>query len=164
MFNWLQKKKEKEKEDTLPVIVEVPRNPVDCVQPFEHSALSKIRELQTERDNINSELEELNNAKLMPETPEFNKYVKHLAEHMSNNFCLEVVYRWRSCENANWEKYSLHLLEESLRHCSYEVDFAKIACEIIEINRKKDRIAHNNKRLKQIESELQSLKKRLGVE
>lgn len=167
MLNWFRKKKEPEKEPEAasPVIVEVPTSPVDCIQPFEHSALAKIRELQAEKDSINSELEDLNNTQLAPETPEFNKYVRHLANHMSYDFAMDRSTRYlMSYETSKWESYAAGLLEQSLIHCSHEVDFAKIACELNVINKRKDRIAQNEKRLKQIDAELSSLKKRLGVE
>lgn len=164
MLNWFRKKKEPEKEPEAasPVIVEVPTSPVDCIQPFEHSALAKIRELQAEKDSINSELEDLNNTQLAPETPEFNKYVRHLVSHMPSSFSMDGWYLLS--DRSERESRMAHFLEQSLIHCSHEVDFAKIACEINVINKRKDRIVQNEKRLKQIDAELSSLKKRLGVE
>lgn len=162
MFKWFHKNKEVV--DQQPVVVEVPISPVNCVQPFEHSALSKIRELQLERDSIKAELEQLSKSVAMPQTPEFNRYVEHLAQHMSADFSLDRVCRWYPPEFSKWQKYTSYLLEQSLLHCSYEADFAKIACELNELRLRKSKIESKKDRLKRIDKELQSLKKSLGVE
>jgi len=156
--------KNKETANKPPVVIEVPVNPVNCVQPFEHSALSKIRELQLERDGIKAELEQLSKSVAMPQTPEFNRYAEHLARHMSTEFSFDRVYMWGSTELSKWQQHASYLLEQSLLHCSYEVDFAKIACELNELRSRKSKIKSKKDRLKRIDEELQSLKMSLGVE
>ena len=164
MFEWLHKKEKEVQPSAQPVVVEVPMQPVNCAQPFEHSALSKIRELQLERDNIKAELERLSKSAYMPQTPEFNRYAEHLARHMSAEFPFDRVYMWDSTEFSKWQAHASYLLEQSLLHCSYEVDFAKIACELNELRSRKSKIKSKNERLKRIDEELKSLKKSLGVE
>ena len=125
---------------------------------------TKIRELQTERDSINNELEKLNSSQLISNESEFNKYVQTLAKYISENTNVTVLYDWLHYEFKDWEKFMSHLMKSALIPCSYEVDFAKLSCEIDEINKRNKRIASNNIRLEQIDKELQELKKSLNID
>lgn len=162
MFSWLPKKRRKE--DVQSVDIEVPSGSTNCVRPFEHYALSKIRELQTERDSINNELEKLNSSQPISNESEFNKYVQTLAKYISENTDVTMLYDWLYYEFKDWEKFMSHLMKSALISCSCEVDFAKLSCEVDEINKRNKRIAINNIKLEQIDKELQELKKNLNID
>lgn len=157
MFSWFHKK------NTSSIVAETLINSDSCSQSFEHYTLSKIHELQTERDNINNELKELNNTNSL-ETPEFDKYAQHLAAHMSKDFNLDMMYRQNWIKSYGWKNYAARLLEQAIVHCSYEVDFTKLAYEVTALNKNKEKIVNNKNRLKQIDAELQALKKSLNIE